>query len=210
MKAEIKNIQGNRIDEITLSDNIFGVSPNNELLAQYIRVFRANQRQGTSSTKTKAEVSGGGRKPWKQKGTGKARQGSIRSPQWVHGGVAHGPKPKDWGLAFPKKMNRAAIISALSQKFVGEKAIILDQFTVASSKTKDVVEILKNLNVAGKTLLVLSKGDVNVKKASNNVPGLIYALVGTLNAHQLLGAKQVIFVKDSVQILEEKYKHETK
>jgi large subunit ribosomal protein L4 len=206
MKATVLDLKGNTVEEITLSDKVFGVKPNLELLAQYVRVYNANQRQGTASTKTKGEVSGGGRKPWKQKGTGRARQGSIRSPQWVHGGVAHGPKPKDWSLGFPKKMNSLAILAALSQKFAEDNALIINELPMKAPKTKELVEILKALKLDGKTLIVLAKSNLNLRLAGSNITKLAFAQEETLNAHELLNAKKVLFLKESIKKLEEKYK----
>src|SRR3989344_2069599 len=147
MKIDVLDIKGKKVDEITLKKEIFGIEPNETVLAQYVRVYRTNQRQGTSSTLNRGEVSGGGKKPWKQKGTGRARVGSTRNPIWVHGGVAHGPKPKDWTLKLPKKVKRLALISALSSAVEKKKLTVLDKIEIESPKSKLVSEIVKNLDL---------------------------------------------------------------
>ena len=204
MKIDVLNIKGEKVEQITLSDEIFGITPNEDVLAQYLRVYMHNQRQGTSSTKDRSEVSGGGKKPWKQKGTGRARVGSSRSPLWRHGGVTHGPKPKSWNLDLNKKMRRLAILSAISSKFANNKAIVVDSVTFEAPKTKSMVEVLKNLN-ASKPLLVMQSIDENTVKSGSNIKDLKITRASMLNAYDLLNAKTVIFVKDAVLGLQDKY-----
>jgi large subunit ribosomal protein L4 len=205
MKVNVLDTKGNILEELNLSDKVFGVEPNKEILKQYIRVYLANQRQGTSSTKTKAEVSGGGKKPWAQKGTGRARQGSIRSPQWRHGGVAHGPKPKDWGLTLPKKINKLAILTALSDKFLNKGALILDKVSMKKPSTKEFEGMLDTLKVEGNILYVFEKKNENLVKSAKNLQGVNTVFSGILNAYDLVRAKNVIFEKDALLSLEKKY-----
>lgn len=210
MKINVLDKNGKTVEEMSLSKEVFGVVPNKPLLAQYIRVFRANQRQGTSSIKTRGEVSGGGKKPWKQKGTGRARVGSSRNPLWVHGGISHGPKPKDWGLKLPKKMRRAAIVSALSSKQLLSKITILDNLELKETKTKLLSNILDNLKLFGSVVLILDKKNDLVKKSAGNLNNLNLSLVENLNAYDILSANNVLFLKDAVLNLEKKYKKPAK
>ncbi len=201
MKVNVLSIKGKIVEELDLQDSVFSVKPNKEVLTQYLRIFSINQRQGNSSTKTRGEVSGGGKKPWKQKGTGRARQGSTRGPHWRHGGVAHGPKPKDWFLKFPKKMRRLAFLSALALKpFYVVESIKLDK-----PKTAEIQTVLINLKLAGKTLLVLDKNNNSVVLGARNIANLDTAFYGTLNPFQLMNAKNVVFVKDALLNLQGKY-----
>ena len=205
MKIDVFDTTGKKVEEITLKKEVFGIEPNMEILNQYLRVFKMNQRQGTSSTKTRGEVSGGGIKPWKQKGTGRARVGSSRIPIWRHGGVSHGPKPHEWSLNMPKKMRRLAIISALSSLVSGNKMTVLENFNLAESKTKEVKGVVDSLKLSGKTLIVLNSSSDKAVQGAKNIKDLKTAFVGTLNAYELLNAKNVIFVKDAVVTLEGKY-----
>lgn len=205
MKLDVLNIKGEKIEQITLNDEIFAVESNDLVLAQYIRVYLSNQRQGTSSTKDRSEVSGGGKKPWKQKGTGRARVGSNRSPLWRHGGVTHGPKPKSWNLSLNKKMKKLAILSALSKKFADNKAIILDSISFAAPKTKEMINILTNIKASTKPLLILNTVDTNVLKSGANIKNLSITQASVLNAYDIMNAKTLIFVKDAVVSLEGKY-----
>lgn len=205
MKIDVFDKKGKSVEKMELDKNVFGVEPNQTLLSQYVRVFRANQRQGTSSTKERSEVRGGGRKPWRQKGTGRARHGSIRSPLWVGGGIAHGPRPKSWNLSLPKRMKRAAIVSALSLKQSKNQVKVLKNLTMKEPKTKEVVEILKNLKLRGKTLLVLDKNDANIVKSARNIEKLSVSLGENLNGYDLISNQDVLFLKDAVIKLQEKY-----
>lgn len=205
MKVAVVNEKGKKVEDISLKDAIFGIIPNNIALAQYLRVFQANQRQGTSSTKTRGEVSGGGKKPWRQKGTGRARQGSTRSPLWRHGGVAHGPNPKSWRLSIPQKIKRLAFISAVSFKFKNKEVTVLDEFKLAKPETKKAKELLTNLNLLGKTLIVLADNDLNLRKSVSNLGNVKTALVENVNAYELLWAKDVLFLKSAILKVQEKY-----
>lgn len=205
MKVKVVDTKGNNIEELSISDNVFGIKPNLEVLKQYLRVYLANKRQGTVSTKTKAEVSGGGKKPWAQKGTGRARQGSTRSPQWRHGGVAHGPKPKDWSLELPKKVRKLAIKSALSSVFEDKQALVIDSLKMDKPSTKDFVSIMTNLKLEGKTLFVLPQVDMGIIKSASNIKGVTTVFDGILNAHDLMNKKHVVFIKDALVNLEKKY-----
>ena len=207
MKIDVLDIKGKKVDEITLKKEIFGIEPNETVLAQYVRVYRTNQRQGTSSTLNRGEVSGGGKKPWKQKGTGRARVGSTRNPIWVHGGVAHGPKPKDWTRKLPKKVKRLALISALSSAVEKKKLTVLDKIEIESPKSKLVSEIVKNLDLKGSTLIVLNEKNDNLLLGSRNILGLNPTLLNNLNAYDILNARNVVFMKDAILGVQKKYEN---
>lgn len=207
MKIDILDRTGKSIDKATLSKDVFGIEPRTALLNQYIRVVRMNQRQGTSSTKTRGEVSGGGRKPHKQKGTGRARAGSTRGPLWRHGGIAHGPKPKSWSLNFPKKMRRLAMLSALSIKAGNDQIRILDDLKMDGPSTSGMREILKNINVSPrKGILILNDNDMAVRKSVSNLSNLRTMLLTNLSAYDILSSDLLIFTKDSLEKLEDKYR----
>ncbi|MFH1648376.1 MAG: 50S ribosomal protein L4 [Patescibacteria group bacterium] len=205
MKVKVLDTKAEVIEEITLSDDVFGIEPNDTLLAQYVRVFSINQRQGTSSTKTRAEVSGGGKKPWRQKGTGRARHGSIRSPIWVGGGIAHGPRPYKPSLKMPKKMRVLAFKSVLSYKFKDKQVIVLDKVKFEKPSTKTMVEILKKLKIESTALLVWFKKDENLVKSASNILSLNTKFAGSLNTCDLLKSDNIIFIKDAVLDIEKKY-----
>lgn len=197
---------GKEAGEMELSADIFGVEPNAAVLHSAVVNYLANQRQGTQSTKTRTEVSGGGRKPWRQKGTGHARQGSIRAPQWTHGGIALGPKPRSYNYVLPKKMRRLALKSALSSKVADGALLVLDELKLDEIKTKTVAAMLTALKADRKVLLVLpEKNDVAVKSA-RNIPGVKTALVNTINTYDILNADKLIVVKDAVAKIEEVYR----
>lgn len=204
MKIDVLNIKGEKVDQLTLNDEIFGATPNEDVLAQYLRVYTNNQRQGTAASKDRSEVSGGGKKPWKQKGTGRARVGSNRSPLWRHGGVTHGPQPKSWNLDLNKKMKRIAIVSALSSKFANNNAIVLDALTFEAPKTKSMVEMINNVK-AEKPLVILNTNDVNTIKSGSNIKNLKITQASMLNAYDVLNAKTLIFVKDAILGLQDKF-----
>jgi large subunit ribosomal protein L4 len=210
MKIDVLDTKGNIVEQMNLNKDVFGIKPNLEVLAQYVRVYLANQRQGTSSTLTRAEVSGGGKKPWRQKGTGRARVGSSRNPIWRHGGVSHGPKPKDWGLSLNDRVKKLAIKSALSQKFLDKKIVILDSLKFEKPKTREMISVLNNLKTLGKALLVLNERDENIVKSVANIPGLTYTLAQRLNAYEVINANGVLFLKDAVLKLEERFKNASK
>ena len=205
MKVDVFDKTGKSVEKMELSESVFGVKPNEALLSQYLRILDSNQRQGTSATKTRSEVSGGGRKPWRQKGTGRARHGSIRSPIWVGGGISHGPQPKDWSLTFPKKMKRQAVVSALSLKQENKQLKVLNDLSFKKPKTKEMVEILENLKLRGKTLLVVTKSDENILKSTRNIAGLTVSLSENLNGYDLLKNANVLFVKDAIGKVQDKY-----
>ncbi|OGC45160.1 50S ribosomal protein L4 [candidate division WWE3 bacterium RBG_19FT_COMBO_34_6] len=191
---------------MTLEKSVFGQKPNIDLLSQYIYIHQSNQRQGTAATKTRSQVSGGGRKPWKQKGTGRARHGSIRSPIWAHGGVAHGPKPKSWKLDLPKKMKKLSMVSALSQKYSEDCITVIDNISVEKPSTVKMIQLLDNLRLNDqKVLIVLNKLDKNIVKSTNNLQNVKTVTDLNLNPYDVLETKKVLFVKDSIKKIQEKY-----
>ncbi|HSQ33932.1 MAG TPA: 50S ribosomal protein L4 [Peptostreptococcaceae bacterium] len=203
-KIDVLNVNGQKVDEIILSDAVFGVEVNEHVLYEVVKNQLANKRQGTQSAKTRAEVRGGGRKPWRQKGTGRARQGSIRSPQWVGGGIVFAPKPRDYRYTVPKKVRRLAMKSALSAKVQSGEMIVLDSLNMDTPKTKEFTQILKNLN-ANKALIVMGEKNENVIKSANNIQGVQTALVNTINVYDILKYDLFIITKDAVEKVEEVY-----
>ena len=199
------DMTGKQVSETELNDEIFGITPNEGVMHAAVVNYLANQRQGTQSTLTRTEVSGGGRKPWRQKGTGHARQGSIRAPQWVHGGIALGPKPRDYSSSLNKKVKRLAMKSALSTKVIDNNMIVLDALTLEDYKTKTVVDMLKALGVEGKALIVTAEADSKVIKSAANIPGVKTAAVNTLNVYDILNYDKFIVVKNAVGKIEEVY-----
>lgn len=204
-KIDMVDQAGKKLSQIELSDAVFGIEPNQHAMHQLVLNYLANQRQGTQSALTRAEVRGGGRKPWRQKGTGRARQGSIRSPQWKHGGVVFAPKPREYGFSINKKVRRLAIKSAFSSKVQDGNMIVLDKLTMEAFKTKDMVAVLKALGVEKKALIVLPETDVKVVKSASNIPGVKTAQVNTLNVYDILNYDKFIVVKDAVDKIEEVY-----
>ena len=202
--VNVLNTQGSIVGEIELSEEIFGAEINVPAMHAYVTAYNANQRQGTQSAKTRAEVSGGGKKPWRQKGTGRARQGSTRSPQWTHGGVVFAPKPRDYRMSLNKKLKRVALKSALSSKVVADKLVVLDSLTLEQAKTKEMVKVLANLKLNG-ALIVLPENDVNVIRAARNIPGIASTTVGTLNTYEVLKYNAVLITKAAVAKVEEVY-----
>ena len=203
MKFDVLDINGVKVDTVELSDAVFGITPNEKVMHMAVVNFLANQRQGTQSTLTRAEVRGGGRKPWRQKGTGRARQGSIRSPQWTHGGVALGPKPRDYSYALNKKVKRLAICPALSAKAAEGKLVIVNDFAINEFSTKAVVKMLGNLNVTGKTLMVQAVADKKVVKSAGNIPGVQTTLATTMNIYDTINAKTLVVNLEAAKKLEE-------
>lgn len=199
------NTDGNKVGDIELNENVFGVEIRPDVMHEVVVNYLANQRQGTQSTKTRMEVRGGGIKPWRQKGTGRARQGSIRAPQWVGGGVALGPKPRDYRYSVNKKVRRLALKSALSSKVVDNDIIVLEGLKLDEIKTKKVVEILSNLGVTEKALIVLPENDKNVVISARNIKGVDTTFVGAINTYEVLNHTKCIIVKDAVAKLEEVY-----
>lgn len=202
---DVFDMTGAKVSQTELSDAIFGIEPNEAVMHAMVVNYLANQRQGTQSTLTRTEVSGGGRKPWRQKGTGHARQGSIRAPQWRHGGIALGPKPRDYSYSLNKKVRRLAMKSALSSKVQTNDIVVLDKIAMEEFKTKTVVNMLKALNVEGKALIVMPEVDKKVIKSANNIPGVKTALVNTLNVYDILNYDKFIVVTDAVAKIEEVY-----
>ena len=199
------DMTGNKVSETELSEAVFGITPNEAVMHAMVVNYLANQRQGTQSTLTRTEVRGGGRKPWRQKGTGHARQGSIRAPQWYHGGVALGPKPRSYSYTLNKKVRRLAMKFALSTKVLDNNFIVLDALTLENYKTKTVVEMLKALNVDGKALIVTAEADQKIVKSAANIPGVKTAAVNTLNVYDILNYDKFIIVKNAIGKIEEVY-----
>lgn len=203
-KVAVYNQEGATVGEITLSDAVFGAEVNTGLLHEAVQSYLANQRQGTSDTKTRAEVSGGGRKPWKQKGTGRARAGSTRSPNWRHGGVAFGPHPRDYSWSLNKKAKRVALRQALSAKVAAGDVIVLDSISIEVPKTKMVAIMLEKLNASGKkAYIVTAEGDTNVYKSARNIPGVNSNAARNLNVYEVLYAGKIVLTKDAVAKVEE-------
>ena len=204
-KIAVFDMNGKQVSETEISDDIFGITPNEAVMHAMVVNYLANQRQGTQSTLTRTEVSGGGRKPWRQKGTGHARQGSIRAPQWYHGGVALGPKPRDYRYSLNKKVRRLGMKSALSTKFQGNDIIVLDTLKLYEFKTKAIVNMLNALKVDGKALIVMPEVDKKVVKSAANIPGVKTTLVNTLNVYDILNYDKFIVVKSALGKIEEVY-----
>ena len=201
----VVDMAGNNVGEITLSDAIFGIKPNAVVMHMAVVNFLANQRQGTQSTLTRTEVSGGGRKPWRQKGTGHARQGSTRAPQWRHGGIVHAPKPRDYSYSLNKKVRRLALKSALSDKLLNGNMIVLDELKLDSYRTKTVADCLKAIGVGKKTLIVLEDNNVFAVKSIANIANVKSAQVNTINTYDIINADTLVVVKGAVAKLEEVY-----
>ena len=196
---------GNEVEKIQLADSVFGIEPNVSVMHDMVKCYLANQRQGTQSALTRAEVSGGGKKPWRQKGTGRARQGSTRAPQWYHGGIVFAPKPRDYSYSLNKKVRRLAMKSALSSKVRDNEMIVLDSFEMDEFKTKTVAAMLKAVGSEKKALIVLPENDKKVIASASNIPGVKTALVNTLNVYDILNADKFIVVKGAVAQIEEVY-----
>ena len=196
---------GSKVEEIELAESVFGIEPNVSAMHLLVVNYLANQRQGTQSTLTRSEVSGGGKKPWRQKGTGRARQGSTRATQWYHGGISHGPKPRSYRFSVNKKVRRLAMKSALSSKVAADEMIVLDKFELEAIKTKDVVAVLAALKAGKKSLIVLPEKDDVVYRSARNIPGVKTTLVSTLNVYDILNCDSIIVLKDAVGKIEEVY-----
>ena len=203
-KVPVYNVDGKKVDDIELSDEIFGIKPNEDVVHMAVVQYLANRRQGTQSAKTRAEVRGGGRKPWRQKGTGRARQGSIRSPQWTGGGVVFAPKPRDYSFKLNKKVKRLALKSVLSQKVLDEKLIVLDELSFPEIKTKQMVKVVDALKL--KKALFVTEGDVkNVIASAKNMPNVKTAGVGTVNVYDILKYDNFVVTKEAVEKMQEVY-----
>lgn len=204
-KIDVYSIEGKKVSDVELKEEVFGIEPNEEIVHSVLVNYLANQRQGTQSTKTRSEVSGGGKKPWRQKGTGRARQGSIRAPHWVGGGIALGPKPRSYKYRVNKKERRLAIRSVLSSKVLEKELVVVDKIDFKEIKTKNMVNALNKLKVEGKTLIVLPQKNENVQKSARNIEGVKTSLVNTINVYDLLKYKNLVLTLDTVKKIEEVY-----
>ena len=202
---KVVDMAGKEVGELSLSDKVFGASVNEAVLHTAVRAYLMNQRQGTQSTLTRTEVSGGGRKPWKQKGTGHARQGSTRAPQWTHGGVALGPKPRSYRVSLSKSIKRTALFSALSSKVAGNELVVIDNITAGEYKTKAMVAMLEAVGAARKTLIVLPEVNNFVIKSCANIEGVKTTQWNTINVYDILNCDTLIVAKDAVAKIEEVY-----
>ena len=205
MKVSVIDMTGNKAGSIELSDAIFAIEPNAAAMHMAVVNYLANQRQGTQSTLTRSEVSGGGKKPWRQKGTGHARQGSTRAPQWTHGGIALGPKPRDYSFTLNKKLKRLALKSALSAKTADNELIVLKDLTLEGFSTKTVATALKAIDAGKKVLMVLPENDKTLVKSAANIPGVKTAQVNTINTYDILNADKVVLFQEAVAKIEEVY-----
>jgi len=204
-KVDVYDIKGKKVSDIELAESVFGIEPNENIVHAVLVNYLANQRQGTQSTKTRAEVRGGGRKPWRQKGTGRARQGSIRAPQWIKGGIALGPKPRSYKYTVNKKERRLAIKSILSSKVLEKELTVVDKLELKEIKTKSMVNALSALNVEGKTLIVLPENNKNVLMSARNIEGVKTITANNINVFDLLKYTNLILPVDTVKKLEEVY-----
>ena len=204
-KVDVLSVDGKKVKELELNENVFGIEPNENIVHSVIVNYLANQRQGTQNTKTRAEVSGGGRKPWRQKGTGRARQGSIRAPQWIKGGIALGPRPRSYSYKINKKEKRLAIKSILSSKVAEKELVVLDKLELKEIKTANMVKVLNNVKAEGKTLILLPANNENVLKSSRNIEGVKTLTVDTINAYDLVKYNNLVVTEDTVKKLEEVY-----
>ena len=204
-KVDVYNMQGKKVSDVELSTAVFGIEPNEAVVHSVLVNYLANQRQGTQSTKTRAEVSGGGRKPWRQKGTGRARQGSIRAPQWIKGGIALGPKPRSYSYRINKKEKQLAIRSLLSAKVLDNELTVVDKLEVEEAKTKVMAKALTDLKVEGKALIILADRNDNVLRSSRNIEGVKTIELNTINVFDLLNCNKLVLPLDTVKKLEEVY-----
>ena len=204
-KIDVYNVEGKKVSDVELKEEIFGIEPNETVVHNVLVNYLATQRQGTQSTKTRAEVRGGGKKPWKQKGTGRARQGSIRAPQWIKGGIALGPKPRSYKYRVNKKEKQLAIRSLLSSKVLEKELTVVDKFDFKDIKTKQMATALTNLNVEGKALIVLPEKNEVIQKSARNIEGVKTTSVSILNVYELLNHKNLILTVDTIKKIEEVY-----
>ena len=204
-KIDVYDINGKKVSDVELNEKVFGIEPNENIVHEVLVNYLANQRQGTQSTKTRAEVRGGGRKPWRQKGTGRARQGSIRAPQWIKGGIALGPKPRSYRYRVNKKERQLAIRSVLSSKVLEKQLTVVDKLELSEIKTKSMIKAFNSLKLEGKTLVVLPEKNLNVQASTKNIEGAKAILVNTINVYDLLKYKNLVLTLDTVKKLEEVY-----
>ena len=202
---KVLNMAGAQVGELNLSDVVFGAEVNEAVLNAAVRAYLLNQRQGTQSTLTRSEVSGGGRKPWRQKGTGRARQGSTRSPQWTHGGIALGPKPRSYATKLNKKVKQIALFSALSAKVANNEMIVVDNIAATEFKTKTMVEMLSAIGAGKKSLVVLDAPNAMVVKSLSNIAGVKVAYTNTINTYDILNCNTLVFAQAAVEKLQEVY-----
>lgn len=202
-KVAVYNMLGAQVGEIELNDNVFGIEPNKSVMFDFIKMQLANKRQGTSSTKTRTEVRGGGKKPWRQKGTGRARVGSSRNPVWRGGGIAFGPKPRDYSYKLPQKVRRLALKSALSSKALDQKIVVVDELNFDQPKTRTMVQALEALKVGKKTLVVTADGNVNVVKSARNIEGVKPMRADFINVYDILKYDTLLITRDAVAMVEE-------
>ena len=205
-KNNVINVKGEKVSDITLNENVFGIKPNDAVLYDAITLAQASQRQGTADTKTRSEVSGGGRKPWRQKGTGRARQGSTRAPHWYHGGVVFGPHPRTYGKKMNRKERVLALKSALSYKVEENEIIILDELNVKTPKTKDMIKLLNDIKAPKKTLIVVDELTDNLILATRNIPKIELLEASEINVLDIIGADGLVITKKAVEMIEEAYK----
>ncbi len=203
MLTKVYNMSGEQVGEIELSEAVFGITPNESVVHDVVKNHLANMRQGTQSALTRAEVSGGGRKPWRQKGTGRARQGSTRAPQWTHGGIVFAPKPRDYSYTLNKKVRRLALKSALSDKAARQNIVVIDSIKVDAPKTREFAAFLKAVNVTGKALVVTAEADTNVVKSGRNIPGCQVTFANLINVYDVVNAKQLVLDKAALAKIEE-------
>ena len=204
-KVDVYDIKGKKVSDVELNEKVFGIEPNENIVHEVLLNYLANQRQGTQSTKTRSEVRGGGRKPWRQKGTGRARQGSIRAPQWIKGGIALGPKPRSYRYSLNKKEKQLAIKSVLSSKVLEKELTVVDKLELKEIKTKSMVKAFADLKLTGKTLVVLPEKNLNVQASTKNIEGAKAILVNTINVYDLLKYTNLVLTLDTVKKLEEVY-----
>ena len=205
-KNNVINVKGEKVSDITLNENVFGIKPNDAVLYDAITLAQASQRQGTADTKTRSEVSGGGRKPWRQKGTGRARQGSTRAPHWYHGGIVFGPHPRTYGKKMNRKERVLALKSALSYKVEENEIIILDELNVKTPKTKDMIKLLNDIKAPKKTLIVVDELSDNLILATRNIPKVVLLEASEINVLDIIGADGLVITKKAVEMIEEAYK----
>ena len=201
----VVDMEGKQVGTVDLSDSIFGIQPNEAVMHQVVLSYLAAQRQGTQSALTRSEVSGGGRKPWRQKGTGRARQGSTRAPQWTHGGIVFAPKPRDYRFTVNKKERRLAMKSAFSSKLQDSQLVVVDKVSVDNFSTKTIASMLKAIGADKKALIVLDTADTKVVNSARNIPGVKTAQVNTLNVYDIMNADKLVIVKDAISKIEEVY-----
>ena len=204
LKVDVLNMNGKKVEDLELNEHVFGIEVNEVAVHAALVNYQANQRQGTQSTKTRSEVSGGGRKPWRQKGTGRARQGSIRAPQWIKGGIALGPKPRSYTYSIPRKIKQLAFRSVLTSKVQEGKLVVVDKLELSEIKTKEMVNVLSNLKV-NNALVMLNEKNLNVQASARNIEGVKTTLVNTMNIFDLLKYDSLVLTVDAVKKLEEVY-----